>query len=86
MLQMVSTRLKNAGPSNRQAMTLSLTGWREGQPVWDSNFSDASNGTLSHRVSVGKWSPAPIDDLKPVRTKKRRGSVVYSGVSPRLRD
>jgi hypothetical protein len=43
---MVSTRFKNAGPSNRYAMTLSFRGCvKDGQPVLDSNFSAASKRT-----------------------------------------
>lgn len=47
VLQMVSTRCRKLGPSKRYAMTLAFTGCvKEGHPVPDSNFSDASNRTV----------------------------------------
>ncbi len=42
---------KNAGPSKRYAITLLASGWvNEGQPVPDSNFSDASKRTVSQQM------------------------------------
>lgn len=51
VLQIVSTRFKNAGPSKRYAITLGVNGCvNDGQPVPDSNFSVASKRTLpQHR-------------------------------------
>src|SRR5450755_1611188 len=49
--QMVSTRFRKAGPSERYAITLGATGWvNEGQPVPDSNFSEASKRTVSQHT------------------------------------
>ncbi len=51
VLQIVSTRFKNAGPSNRYAITPLFTGCvNEGHPVPDSNFSEASNSTVSQHL------------------------------------
>lgn len=50
MLQMVSTRFRNAGPSKRYAMTFAATGCvNDGHPVPDSNFSEASKSTVSQQ-------------------------------------
>jgi len=48
VLQTVSTRFRNAGPSKRYAMTFAATACvNDGQPIPDSNFSEASKSTVS---------------------------------------